>query len=46
MTIQPVANRCGALSDTEADVIRLVIGHYRGRMSDLARQLGTGRPTL
>jgi DNA-binding NtrC family response regulator len=46
MTIQPVANRCGAVSDIDADVIRLAIGHYRGRMSDLAQRLGTGRPTL
>jgi DNA-binding NtrC family response regulator len=35
-----------ALSDIEADVIRLAIGHYRGRMSEVARRLGIGRSTL
>ncbi len=30
----------------EADVIRLAIGHYRGRMSEVARRLGIGRSTL
>ena len=34
------------LSDIEADVIRLAIGHYRGRMSEVARRLGIGRSTL
>ena len=29
-----------------ADVIRLAIGHYRGRMSEVARRLGIGRSTL
>jgi DNA-binding NtrC family response regulator len=35
-----------ALADIEADVIRLAIGHYRGRMSEVARRLGIGRSTL
>ena len=34
------------LSDIEADVIRLAIGHYRGRMTEVARRLGIGRSTL
>src|SRR5690606_35572531 len=34
------------LEDLEADVIRLAIGHYRGRMSEVARRLGIGRSTL
>ncbi|MGE0773664.1 MAG: sigma-54-dependent transcriptional regulator [Sphingomonadaceae bacterium] len=34
------------LSEIEADVIRLAIGHYRGRMSEVARRLGIGRSTL
>ena len=34
------------LHEIEADVIRLAIGHYRGRMSEVARRLGIGRSTL
>jgi len=34
------------LSEIEADVIRLAIGHYRGRMTEVARRLGIGRSTL
>jgi DNA-binding NtrC family response regulator len=34
------------LNEIEADVIRLAIGHYRGRMSEVARRLGIGRSTL
>jgi len=34
------------LEDIEADVIRLAIGHYRGRMAEVARRLGIGRSTL
>jgi DNA-binding NtrC family response regulator len=34
------------LSEIEADVVRLAIGHYRGRMSEVARRLGIGRSTL
>jgi DNA-binding NtrC family response regulator len=34
------------LEEIEADIIRLAIGHYRGRMSEVARRLGIGRSTL
>ena len=34
------------LDEIEADIIRLAIGHYRGRMSEVARRLGIGRSTL
>ena len=34
------------LEDIEGDVIRLAIGHYRGRMTEVARRLGIGRSTL
>ncbi|WP_343347922.1 sigma-54 dependent transcriptional regulator [Sphingomicrobium sp. XHP0239] len=34
------------LSEIEADLIRLAIGHYRGRMTEVARRLGIGRSTL
>ncbi len=34
------------LEDIEADVIRLAIGQYRGRMTEVARRLGIGRSTL
>jgi len=34
------------LEDIEADIIRLAIGHYRGRMAEVARRLGIGRSTL
>ena len=34
------------LEDIEADIIRLAIGHYRGRMTEIARRLGIGRSTL
>ena len=35
-----------ALEEIEADIIRLAISHYRGRMSEVARRLGIGRSTL
>lgn len=35
-----------ALDEIEADVIRLAIGHYRGRMTEVARRLRIGRSTL
>ncbi len=35
-----------ALDAIEADIIRLAIGHYRGRMTEVARRLGIGRSTL
>jgi DNA-binding NtrC family response regulator len=31
------------LEEIEADLIRLAIAHYRGRMTDVARRLGIGR---
>ncbi|NVD45676.1 sigma-54-dependent transcriptional regulator [Qipengyuania atrilutea] len=34
------------LEEIEADVIRLAIGHYSGRMTEVARRLGIGRSTL
>ena len=34
------------LDEIEADVIRLAIGRYRGRMTEVARRLGIGRSTL
>ena len=34
------------LGDIEADVIRLAINHYGGRMSEVARRLRIGRSTL
>ena len=34
------------LIEIEADIIRLAIGFYRGRMSEVARKLGMGRSTL
>jgi DNA-binding NtrC family response regulator len=34
------------LEEIEADVIRLAIGMYRGRMTEVARRLGIGRSTL
>ncbi len=34
------------LEEIEADVIRLAIGHYRGKMTEVARRLGIGRSTL
>ena len=35
-----------SLDDLEADIIRFAIGHYRGRMTEVARRLGIGRSTL
>lgn len=34
------------LEDLEAEVIRMAIGRYEGRMSEVARRLGIGRSTL
>ncbi|RMF10065.1 MAG: sigma-54-dependent Fis family transcriptional regulator [Alphaproteobacteria bacterium] len=34
------------LHDLEADIIRLALKHYDGRMSEIARRLGIGRSTL
>jgi DNA-binding NtrC family response regulator len=35
-----------SLEEIEADAIRLAIGHYRGKMTEVARRLGIGRSTL
>ena len=34
------------MEEIEADMIRLAIGHYRGRMTEVARRLQIGRSTL
>jgi DNA-binding NtrC family response regulator len=34
------------LADIEADILRLAVGHYGGRMSEVARRLEIGRSTL
>ncbi len=34
------------LEEIEADIIRLAIGRYHGRMAEVARRLGIGRSTL
>lgn len=34
------------LREIESDIIRLAIGHYNGRMTQVARKLGLGRSTL
>ncbi len=34
------------LEDIEGDIIRLAIGKYRGKMTEVARRLGIGRSTL
>ena len=34
------------LEEVEADLIRLAIGHYKGKMTEVARRLGIGRSTL
>ncbi|MEY4878793.1 MAG: hypothetical protein RJB62_261, partial [Pseudomonadota bacterium] len=34
------------LEELEAEVIRMAIGRYEGRMSEVARRLGIGRSTL
>lgn len=35
-----------SLSDVEAEVIRIALQRYKGRMSEIARRLGVGRSTL
>lgn len=40
------AGEMRTLDQIEADIIKLAISHYRGKMSDVARQLGIGRSTL
>lgn len=34
------------LTEIEADLIRLALGHYRGHITEVARRLGIGRSTL
>jgi DNA-binding NtrC family response regulator len=34
------------IAEIEADVLRLAINHYRGRMSEVSKRLGIGRSTL
>lgn len=34
------------LEEIEGDLIRLAIGHYRGKMTEVAKRLGIGRSTL
>jgi DNA-binding NtrC family response regulator len=46
VTLYETSGHLRALADIEADVIRLAIGHYRGRMTEVARRLGIGRSTL
>ncbi len=42
VTLYETNGHLRSLSDIEADVIRLAIGHYRGRMTEVARRLGIG----
>jgi DNA-binding NtrC family response regulator len=46
VTLYQTSGHLRSLQDIEADVIRLAIGHYRGRMTEVARRLGIGRSTL
>jgi DNA-binding NtrC family response regulator len=46
VTLYSVDGHLRPLEDIEADIIRLAIGHYRGRMTEVARRLGIGRSTL
>ena len=46
MQLYTVEGHLRPLDEIEADVIRLAISHYRGRMSEVARRLGIGRSTL
>ena len=46
VTLYEANGHLRSLSEIEADVIRLAIGHYRGRMTEVARRLGIGRSTL
>jgi len=40
------AGEIRSLTDIEADLIRLALGHYRGHITEVARRLGIGRSTL
>ncbi|HEY0444914.1 MAG TPA: sigma-54 dependent transcriptional regulator [Allosphingosinicella sp.] len=46
ITLYEADGNLRTLEEIEADVIRLAIGHYRGRMTEVARRLGIGRSTL
>jgi DNA-binding NtrC family response regulator len=46
ITLYEADGNLRTLEAIEADVIRLAIGHYRGRMTEVARRLGIGRSTL
>ena len=46
ITLYEPSGHLRSLEEIEADVIRLAIGHYRGRMTEVARRLGIGRSTL
>jgi DNA-binding NtrC family response regulator len=46
VTLYTADGHLRSLDEIEADIIRLAIGHYRGRMSEVARRLGIGRSTL
>ena len=46
ITLYTADGHIRALEEIEADIIRLAIGHYRGRMTEVARRLGIGRSTL
>ena len=40
------AGHIRSLEEIEADVIRIALRQYRGRVSEMARRLGIGRSTL
>jgi DNA-binding NtrC family response regulator len=46
VTLFETSGHMRSLDAIEADIIRLAIGHYRGRMTEVARRLGIGRSTL
>ena len=46
ITLYTIDGNLRPLEEIEGDVIRLAIGLYRGRMTEVARRLGIGRSTL
>ncbi len=46
ITVFDAEGHVRSLSDIEADLIKLAIGHYSGRMTEVAKRLGIGRSTL
>ncbi len=46
LTVLRADGHLRSMEEIEADLIRLAIGHYRGRMTEVARRLGIGRSTL